>query len=775
MRIENEHTFKKALSEGINLFAGAGFSVLANDCEGRPLPIGSEFAAELLSKFDIPKSTSLDLSKISTILEHDKKSDFYAYIKKRFDVKDFDERYFLLDRINIKTIFTTNVDNLMHEIYSSSSIHYLNDVSLQGPAYSDRSAIDFVALHGSILNNSRSMSFSSRDVAAAFRSDPDRWHALTNQLQALPTIFWGHGIEDAAVLEALNPSTVRGRPYKDKWMILQPSIDEGTIRYFKALDFQIIIADTIQMLDYLDSLKITPPEKLVGVPGAPTREIFPQEAIPDVGITPVRPIIEFYLGAAPSWNDIFNGRLHRTCHFTTICNVINSGKNTIAIGLPACGKTTLMMQVAAALSFSGHKLICDMMTSEKAHLLVTKLCGEKALIFLDNFTDSINAFRFLSSQSNVQIVGFDRDYNFDIVSHKINKNQCTICDVTELSPHDMQEIFSRVPRNIKKPTYMSPETSQGIRPSLFELIEANIVRNSLRDRFYTALQQLAREDINLLDLLLVCCYVHKCRTPISMDMLIAFFRDKVGGYRDIYRMHERLGAMLTDYVGELADEEQDYFIPRSNIVAEAIIDQAPSLAFKRVLQRFHKEVSPYRIHRIDVFRRQAYDKDLILKAFPDWEEGMDFYRTICDRDPSPFVRQQCALYLSFKKRFTEAFEWIDDAIMQSAGKIPSIRNSHAIILFKANIDRPESDGTVQRTLKQSMDILSECYHYDKRKTYHALVFADQALKYCEVYPGEIANEYLATAKKWLEEETRKSPWHRNTKRLLTIVSKKLDT
>jgi hypothetical protein len=430
-----------------------------------------------------------------------------------------------------------------------------------------------------------------------------------------------------------------------------------------------------------------------------------------------------------------------------------------------------MMQVAAEVSFQGHKLVFDYISDEEARLIATKLGSEKALIFIDNFTDSMYGFQSLLTKSNIQLVGFDRDYNFDIVSHRVGKSVCQIIDVTELSSHDIQEIYFRIPQDIKSDTYYLPETSKGVTPSLFEVVESNITKSSLQDRFRDVLQQLNQADPNMLDFLLACCYVHKCRTPISMDMLIAYFRGRLKDYRDIYTIREHLRTMLADYVGELDDGEQDYYAPRSVIIAEAIIDQAPSSALKRVLLRFNREISHYRVHRFDIFRRKAYDADLIRKAFTNWQEGLDFYKMISTDDPSPYLRQQCALYLAQKRKFTEAFVWIDEAIMKSAGRIPSIRNSHAIILFKANIDRQETDGTVQRTLKQSMDILSECYHYDKRKIYHALTFTDQALKYYEIYGDEIAYEYIETAQKWLEEEYKKSPWHRNIKYLLDRVSR----
>ena len=63
---------------------------------------------------------------------------------------------------------------------------------------------------------------------------------------------------------------------------------------------------------------------------------------------------------------------------------------------------------------------------------------------------------------------------------------------------------------------------------------------------------------------------------------------------------------------------------------------------------------------------------------------------------------------------------------------------------------------------------------DKRKAYHALTFADQALNYWNRYRDTQAIEYLKTSDMWLDAEEKSSPWNRNLKRLKDIIKKKLE-
>jgi len=125
--------------------------------------------------------------------------------------------------------------------------------------------------------------------------------------------------------------------------------------------------------------------------------------------------------------------------------------------------------------------------------------------------------------------------------------------------------------------------------------------------------------------------------------------------------------------------------------------------------------------------------------------------------------------LSHKHRYKDAFAWIDEAIVQSSGKIWSILNSHALILLRANIRHRSSDPVVQETLKKSMDILSKCYNEDKRKTYHALTFADHAVRYYRIFQNEAGRGYLETARIWLQEERQRVPWNRNVIHLSEVV------
>ena len=153
-------------------------------------------------------------------------------------------------------------------------------------------------------------------------------------------------------------------------------------------------------------------------------------------------------------------------------------------------------------------------------------------------------------------------------------------------------------------------------------MESNIRLPTLSERYRQVLHTIERQDRRLLEFLLVCAYVHSCRTPISVDMLFAFFRGTDISFEKLNAMRDTLLGIVVDYVGDLDDGAQNYYAPRSTLVSQAVIRQASPRQLKNVITRFHNQVSSYRIHRYDVFRRRAFAHDLMRVVFEDWEEGM---------------------------------------------------------------------------------------------------------------------------------------------------------
>src|SRR6185369_1504638 len=250
MEIDSEASLRVALTNGLNLMLGAGFSVLASDQMGRRLPVASDLAQELRARYSVDAREYLNLDQIYTIIAVKNREDADSYLKSRFTVGAFDERYKALRRIAIRAIYTTNIDNLPQQIYMDDLDHYLNDLASRGPVFRDRAAIELLNLHGSVLDDSRPYRFTTLDVAGSFSANPTYWHDFRQQLDRFPTLFWGYSVQDSAALEALQRREVSNGTHGDNWIVLRPN-EEGhpLAEYFRALRFQLIFAETADFLD----------------------------------------------------------------------------------------------------------------------------------------------------------------------------------------------------------------------------------------------------------------------------------------------------------------------------------------------------------------------------------------------------------------------------------------------------------------------------------------------------------------------------------------------
>ena len=751
MNIQNESLFRHSLADGINLFLGAGFSVAAS-ANGKLLPVGDGLKNELIEHFHRPKPSVLSLPQLCQIVASTQREALIDFFQNRFRVDQFAPEYINLERAHVKAIFTTNIDDLVPKIFAESAKYYINDVMLRGPVIAGGSAIDYIPLHGSVTHGSGRFDFSPLEIASSFERDRDKWFGYVNRIQQTPTLYWGYRVEDAGVLQALAKETILGRKKADCWIVLR-SNDAEAIEYYSSLEFQIIIADTLELLKYFGQL---PARKVAGAPRSLIGKHFSEFLTPPLAKVPVRSISEFYLGAEPTWYDVYSGKIHETAHFTAAKNAIAGTKHVVLIGGAVTGKTTLLRQLATRLTGFGASLYIEEITPEKATLLVRDIDaeGQQVVTFIDNVADASEAVQILAQSKNVRIVGAERDYVFDSVAHRFPKDKFQILDVSGLNAVDTQAVQDHIPNDVIRKPYEKQADDLGaeVDPTFFEVITTTILKNSLADRFIDAVRELKSSDPAQHDLLLVACYLYACRIPISVDIATAYSRVHALNVVQVANLLESMGSILSAYEGALAETSQAYYVPRSRQVSEVVLWRIAPTDLRTMLDVFHSEVSPTKIGRYDVFRRGAYDARLIGKAFSNWEEGLAFYERAFLRDSSHSLKQQGALYLASKHNYEMAFTWIDEARGMTSRNNSAIRNSYAVILFSANFDKA-STPEVMGSLDESMSILRRCYDEDHRKVYHAKVFADQALKYSKKFPESAhAREYLETSEFWLASE-----------------------
>jgi tetratricopeptide (TPR) repeat protein len=431
------------------------------------------------------------------------------------------------------------------------------------------------------------------------------------------------------------------------------------------------------------------------------------------------------------------------------------------------------MQVVSDIDFDGHKLLLDGPTQAKAEMVVRALNGAHALVGIDNLTNYVDTFMVFAGAPNVTVVAADRDYNLSSSLHRLDRRSVRIIDVTDLSDADLQDLRSSIPMDIRRPSPRILNVSQGVRPSLFEFIQANVQGPTLRARMEKALERIQKADALLAEMLLLVSYVHSCRTPLSMDMAIGYWSGRIDTHDQIYSQIKGAGALLNEYEGDLADGDQDYFAARSVLAAECVMNAASGSQLGAMLTRFHTNISHTRITAYYVFKRRAYDSKLFGRAFVNITNALNLYDEIYARDPSPYTLQQKALFLASRKRFSEAFEEMDRAVSTAHRANWTIRSSYAQILFQANQDLAGEDPKVRGLLDRAMTMLTDCYRGDRRRSMHAVVYGTLAVRYAAIFKDTTASDYLTQAELWLLEVIRDEPWVRQAQYLRRDVQQHL--
>lgn len=187
MEIQNENSLIHAMKTGINVFVGAGFSLYAYDKKKQNLPSGNGLADELKSMFNVKAAS---LSMISTILQRKAKTEFKAFLTERFSVDSYESFYNNLNLVNVKSYFTTNIDNLIPKIVSAeNSKRFINDLLVNGEN-ADANRINYLPLHGCVENPENEYVFDVQSLATTFGNNSRIWSYLSNACEKIRLYFW---------------------------------------------------------------------------------------------------------------------------------------------------------------------------------------------------------------------------------------------------------------------------------------------------------------------------------------------------------------------------------------------------------------------------------------------------------------------------------------------------------------------------------------------------------------------------------------------------------
>ena len=759
MRFDNEALFVSLVSNyGMNLYLGAGFSVYADNEAGEKLPLGNEINKHLIDVFGLKTNREYTLSKSCQKIKKDNKDALERLLKETYRVKSFDKMYTGLCRLPIKNIITLNIDNLVERIYEDeSSTKIIADNNITGPLEKNN-VVNLYKLHGSVTYPMGSdMSFTDKELTDLFVREPGLFNTVSLKLSSAPTLFWGTSFGDNDSLELICHSEIYSKSATPKWIVVYPLDNvEDTIEDLEDLGFNIVVADTKELMEYLCSLSFAASTKVKKYVYREYRENFPANFIcNELEHSSVRrPVMDFFSGAEPVISDILSSNVKRTSYFNQILQTIFSKRVTLITGIPGCGKSTLLMQLAFGKEIDGRKFWFNSIIKQEAEKLVKLVKDDKNVtVFLDNLYSNVDAFEVLKGSSNIKLVLAERALNYEYVKRFLSISSDAIVDVSNLAASDIQNICLSMNKSSSDAIALM-EKNENI--SLLEIVFLASTNAQIKERISGYIKDLAefkdeKLKIDLLELYTLVNYTSSCGIPATMDMLYFYFGDLIENYEDIIYALKKMNKIIVETTDEelKIDESQDYLIMRSKLFAEKSIFLIPPEIFAHVLEKFLDKVSPHAIYRYDIFKRKAYDADFTRRAFSK-TRGIQFYEKLLLQNSNPYVRHQYSIFLQRKGDINLAWEQIDRAHTECQKKIFSIANTHAIIMFEKNMAveaKNEKELDIQKnTIGRSFSTLEYCLSQDIRVSYHALTYARNAIRYYEKFgKDEFSESYIDSA------------------------------
>lgn len=243
----SESYFLKKWATGINVIAGAGFSILPSP-SGKKLFLGEELRKNLLSHFEVTDCDDFSLEELCQIL-YTRFGEMLVknYIASLFTVKDFNPLYFNLLRGPLCSFTTTNIDNIFNLVVAQDKRFYLRDIASLGKSVPSLTEIPFLPLHGSVLFNVTSLKSSKNEISINDSNNQYYFSAFQHIIETNPILVLGYSFNDADVFSALISSV---HDFSRFWILVKPD-DQKNKKYFSSMGCHIITGDTESFLNYL--------------------------------------------------------------------------------------------------------------------------------------------------------------------------------------------------------------------------------------------------------------------------------------------------------------------------------------------------------------------------------------------------------------------------------------------------------------------------------------------------------------------------------------------
>lgn len=741
-RFDQEGVFREdALGKnGISLFLGAGFSLGANDKKSKVFPTGEQLLRELKTKFSGKIDRQNKLDRAATILNNTfEANEFKDFLQERFSVGSFDERYKNLERLNIKNIYTTNIDDLPYKIWencdSGNRRKYLYDV-LQNGSTVDKSAIKFYPVHGCVQRKDKIFKFSTREILGT----DNNYGMLREVAEKSSILFWGWNFEDVDVMQQILEKEVYNNTRR--WAIVYDEGEqvEADIDWLESEGFNIIKTNTFDFLSYIKDITLETHTQDSELDRQRSDFLIEYSTLPQTVYPPERAFQE----CCSDWFNVKKNLFPKTHYYKEIENLISEENNVIVFGMPCSGKTTLMRQLFLNYETNRLKHYLEAPSLDVVKLYLKSLGNNLSILFIDDCLADTNAFITLCNAKNVKVIGFCRDTNYERQNSKLAGIRISELNIDILTEADAISIYNKIPNSIRNENCALNK----IKDRTIITLLYSFIKNVFDFRFFKSFRE---KDPVASKVFAMICYCHAYGAPVSFDMIYSFLGDEKYNYKSMMEIVDRIGKLKNKKnINNIAFLErygnQDFYEVRSSFLASKILKyltRSPDdrELLKEVIMRFAENVPSHKICNYYIFKRGAYDAKFISDVFfnktkSGWTDagyGQRFYEICSKYDHSEYIYQQAALYFSRIRQYDNAYSWIRKASLIDKIDRNTIKMTEAIIRFENNLH------ISPHPVDELVDCLEKMYlacKNDKRGYIHYVGYSSYALKFWQLKINE---------------------------------------
>lgn len=429
---DNEHKglLNRIKSGDMVLFLGSGFSLGAVGClkddknKNISIPNVQQLKAILSNQILYTDTVEGTLKEICEDCQFDNISRYAQLMRDLFRISSVQDFHKLYAQINWKSIFTINVDNIIEFIYDDSN-KKLCSIYSENPISISREALHYYKLHGDANIAPEKITFSTTDyVSNAARRNDCRFEALTYALKTDNLLFIGTSLTEEWDFDIqCQQADLYIVPNKTYFVL--KDYDERLIKRIKRkFKNPILIQETAEsfICKVKEYISMYPTKnKTYTYEKWNLKQILKQNYNIETYLKP-----DLYLGAEPTWEDIFSN--HDVIWEKTgkIIKQLKSENNficTLIIGKPISGKTTMLYRLGASLcesnivlEYTGDEFFNDL----KRYIEFNEQTDSHLIILLDDanwILGRIEKIIELLTNTNIKLIVTVREKEYEKRQH----------------------------------------------------------------------------------------------------------------------------------------------------------------------------------------------------------------------------------------------------------------------------------------------------------------------------------------------------------------------